>query len=98
MTRYTIRYRGTDTRGRTVLIVEDRHRAAYLVCAGQLQARLAADDAADPCGRLAALLADQAAWTSEPPGATWWFQGQDTERHVALANPLVATVAPEAAE
>lgn len=75
MPHYTIRYRANDTRGRTALIVEDPHGAAYLVCDGRLQACLAPSDIADPCGRLAALLSVRAVWSPVSPSVACTSHG-----------------------
>ncbi len=89
MAHYTIRYRATDRHGRTTLIVEDERGAAYLVCSGRLQARVATG-AGDAPDQLAALLAPRAAWSRVPPVTPYTL---DELR--GLLDPAVDTPAQE---
>ena len=70
--RYTVRYRCSDRRGRTALIVEDSAGAAYLFTGGVLQGMVSGKNAST---RLAKRLADTAYWRQVPRVAPYTVDG-----------------------
>lgn len=71
-TRYTVRYRCNDRRGRTALIVEDSNGAAYLFTGGTLQGRMGGANAST---RLARRLGEIAHWRQVPRVAPYTIDG-----------------------
>ncbi len=71
-TRYTVRYRCDDRRGKTALIVEDGSGAAYLFTGGTLQGRMSGANASS---RLVKRLADVAHWRQVPRVAPYTIDG-----------------------
>ena len=71
-TRYTVRYRSNDRRGKTALIVEDNNGAAYLFTGGTLQGRVSGANAST---RLARQLAEVAHWRQVPRVAPYTIDG-----------------------
>ncbi len=63
MKRYTIRYRATDRRGQTVLIVDDARGTPYLFAGESLQRPVTGADAG---AALARQLAHEAIWLRVP--------------------------------
>lgn len=70
--RYTVRYRCSDRRGRTALIVEDSAGAAYIFTGGSLQGRMGGSNASS---RLAKRLAQVAQWRPVPRVAPYTLDG-----------------------
>ncbi|CAA9589285.1 MAG: hypothetical protein AVDCRST_MAG18-4593 [uncultured Thermomicrobiales bacterium] len=70
--RYTVRYRCSDRRGRTALIVEDSAGAAYLFTSGTLQGRMGGNNAST---RLAKRLEQVAHWRQVPRVAPYTLDG-----------------------
>ena len=70
--RYTVRYRSSDRRGKTALIVEDNTGTAYLFSGGALQGRVSGADATT---RLVARLGNIDHWQQVPRVAPYTIDG-----------------------
>jgi hypothetical protein len=83
VTRYTIRYRATDTRGRVRLLVEDERGARYLFHNGRLSGPSLAEAGED----LAPARPDERAWAAVPAVAPYTLD----ELHRLTAPPARPT-------